>query len=117
MDPGPAHRRDPDAREAGVQISSDDDGQLLHVTVHGRWDWSLALTVRRILDKCLAEHPTAVIVNLRATDDPPGVQRAPAGDGTPRPAGTARLPGADPTADRRGRPRLGPCHSWCIPPS
>ena len=75
MDTGPAHRRGEDGDDSGVRITSDDDGQVLHVAVHGRWDWRVALAVRASVNKCLAEHPTAVIVNLRSADDPAGRAR------------------------------------------
>jgi DNA-binding CsgD family transcriptional regulator len=61
-----------DAEGSDVRITSDDDGAVLHVAVHGRWDWRLSLAVRTTVNSCLAERPTAVIVNLHAADDPSG---------------------------------------------
>jgi len=72
MHTGPVRRVGGDADDSGVRITSDDDGAVLHVAVHGQWDWRLSRTVRTAVNKCLAEHPTAVIVNLRAVDDPRG---------------------------------------------
>jgi anti-sigma regulatory factor (Ser/Thr protein kinase) len=72
MHTGPAQRFGVDVHDSGVRITSDDDGAVLQVAVHGQWDWRLTLAVRTAVNKCLAEHPTAVIVNLGAADDPSG---------------------------------------------
>src|SRR5689334_16957629 len=58
MHTGPARRVGGDADESGVRVTSDDDGAVLHVAVHGQWDWRLSRTVRTAVNKCLAEHPT-----------------------------------------------------------
>ncbi|WP_203934143.1 LuxR C-terminal-related transcriptional regulator [Virgisporangium ochraceum] len=55
-----------------MTVTSDDDGSQLRVTVGGRWDWRVALAVRTAVNKCLAEHPGAVIVDLGGADDPRG---------------------------------------------
>src|ERR687885_2612822 len=69
-------RSDPpgwDSSEPGaVRISGDDDGSVVEIRVRGRWNWALFLAARTAIHKCLAEHPPAVIVDLRAVEDADG---------------------------------------------
>src|SRR5829696_3986449 len=51
-------------------LTSDSDGAVVEMVVSGRWDWRLFLDLRTTVHKCLAEHPTALIVDLDALDDP-----------------------------------------------
>jgi len=41
----------------------------VQLAVRGRWDWQLFLNVRTAALKCLVEHPSALIIDLRALDD------------------------------------------------
>jgi DNA-binding CsgD family transcriptional regulator/anti-sigma regulatory factor (Ser/Thr protein kinase)/anti-anti-sigma regulatory factor len=62
-----------DSSEPGaVRISGDDDGSVVEIRVRGRWNWALFLAARTAIHKCLAEHPPAVIVDLRAVEDADG---------------------------------------------
>lgn len=67
----PTHQSD--AREAGlstVTATSDIDGAVIVLTPHGEWDWRLFLDLYTGVHKCLAEHPVALIVDLRDLIDP-----------------------------------------------
>jgi DNA-binding CsgD family transcriptional regulator len=50
---------------------------VLQLSVHGRWSWSLTRAVRTCVNKCLAQHPSAVIIDLHASDGPNGSSAAP----------------------------------------
>jgi DNA-binding CsgD family transcriptional regulator len=76
VETGPGDRRGGGADASGVTVTSDDDGAVLQVAVRGEWDWRIALAVRTALNKCLAEHPGAVIVDLCEADDPGGSSAA-----------------------------------------
>ena len=70
-DPRPAFPRDPSPASL-LRLTSDSDGAVLRLGVRGRWDWRLFLAVRTAVGKCLAEHPAALILDLRALDDATG---------------------------------------------
>jgi hypothetical protein len=53
-------------------LTSDSDGSIVQLRVRGRWDWQLFLAVRAAVRKCLAGHPAALILDLRALDDATG---------------------------------------------
>jgi len=55
-----------------LRLTSDSDGAVVLVGVRGRWDWQLFLAVRTAVRKCLVEHPSALILDLRALDDVTG---------------------------------------------
>ncbi|MFC3382092.1 ATP-binding protein [Couchioplanes azureus] len=57
---------------SSVQISGNADSELLEMAVHGRWNVALAADIRAAIDKCLAEHPTALLTDLRDLGDPDG---------------------------------------------
>ncbi|WP_309238667.1 ATP-binding protein [Actinoplanes aureus] len=47
----------------------DADTAVIELSVWGRWDRSLSAQARTVLDKCLAEHPTGLIVDLHELSD------------------------------------------------
>ncbi|BCJ40335.1 hypothetical protein GCM10010168_31940 [Actinoplanes ianthinogenes] len=51
----------------------DPDTAVIEVTLHGSWDRRLSWLARTVLDKCLAEHPTGLIVDLHRLNDPRAV--------------------------------------------
>lgn len=76
MHTGSGHRRGGEAEPSGVAVTSDDDGSVLQVAVWGRWNWRLALAMQTAVSKCLAEHPSAMIMDLCRVDDPEGTGSA-----------------------------------------
>jgi len=57
-------------RRGSFIISSNTDGTVLVITVHGQWDWRLSLDVHAAVRKCFADHPQALIIDLSDLDDP-----------------------------------------------
>jgi hypothetical protein len=55
---------------SGVSVTYDIDTAVIEMVVAGRWTKRLALDIYTALCKCLAEHPSAIIVNLHHLDDP-----------------------------------------------
>src|SRR3954463_12124776 len=55
--------------EAAVSVASDVDTGVVEITVRGRWTRQLGIEVYAALRDCLAEHPSAVIVDLRELND------------------------------------------------
>ena len=53
-----------------VRVEGDLDSSVALITVAGAWDRRLRHLVLTALQKCLAEHPDAVIVDLSGLDDP-----------------------------------------------
>ncbi|WP_433298228.1 ATP-binding protein [Actinoplanes sp. CA-030573] len=53
-----------------VLIEGDLDAAVALITVQGRWDRQLRHLVSTKLEKCLAEHPEAIIIDLSDLDDP-----------------------------------------------
>ncbi|MEU8243739.1 ATP-binding protein [Actinoplanes missouriensis] len=51
----------------------DTDTAVIEFSVWGHWDRGLSTQARTVLDKCLAEHPTGVIVDLHELTDPHAV--------------------------------------------
>lgn len=68
--PSPAFRQP--SMDRPPRLTSDSDGVVVQLGVRGRWDWQLFLVVRAAVRKCLAEHPAALILDLRALDDATG---------------------------------------------
>jgi hypothetical protein len=54
----------------GLTVARDFDTAVLEVCVNGRWSRRMNLDVYAVLRKCMAEHPSAVIVDLRQLNDP-----------------------------------------------
>ncbi|MEV4278286.1 ATP-binding protein [Actinoplanes xinjiangensis] len=59
-----------DAVADSVLAVIDADTAVIELSVWGGWDRRLAAQARRVLDKCLAGHPTGVIVDLHHLRDP-----------------------------------------------
>jgi len=57
---------------ASVAVTSDFGQEWMELAVHGRWDLKLAGDVRTGIYKCIVEHPTGVLVDLRDLGDPDG---------------------------------------------
>ncbi|MEV6595455.1 ATP-binding protein [Actinoplanes sp. NPDC051346] len=55
-----------------VEIAGDAETESLELAVHGRWDVALAAGLRSAIHKCLSEHPTVLLVDLRDLGDPDG---------------------------------------------
>jgi anti-sigma regulatory factor (Ser/Thr protein kinase) len=53
-----------------LTASSDADGAVIILAAHGQWDWRLFLDLYTGIHKYLAEHPTALIVDLHDLIDP-----------------------------------------------
>jgi anti-sigma regulatory factor (Ser/Thr protein kinase) len=70
-DPRPVSHDNPSTKPH-LRLTSDSDGAVVQLGVRGPWDWQLFLAVRAAIHKCLAEHPAALILDLRALDDPTG---------------------------------------------
>ncbi|MEU4557703.1 ATP-binding protein [Actinoplanes sp. NPDC023936] len=51
----------------------DTDTAVIELSVWGQWNRRLSTQARTVLDKCLAEHPTGVIVDLHELSDPHAV--------------------------------------------
>jgi hypothetical protein len=47
-----------------MSVTSDVDSAVIEVAVHGRWSRHLRLDVYTVMQKCLAEHPSGIIVDL-----------------------------------------------------
>ncbi|GIE86366.1 ATP-binding protein [Actinoplanes regularis] len=62
-----------DALEESVMAVIDPDTAVIEVTLRGHWDRRLSWRARAVLDKCLAEHPTGMIVDLHRLSDPHAV--------------------------------------------
>ncbi|MEV6596954.1 ATP-binding protein [Actinoplanes sp. NPDC051346] len=60
------------SRESPVEVVGDTHNESLELVVHGRWNVAIAAEIRAGVNKCLAEHPTAVLVDLRDLGDPGG---------------------------------------------
>jgi hypothetical protein len=58
------------------EVSCDVDTGLIEVAVRGRFSLRLSVELRAGLRKCLAEHPSAVVVDLDQFDDPSAVSAA-----------------------------------------
>ncbi|GIF15868.1 ATP-binding protein [Actinoplanes teichomyceticus] len=62
-----------DVRQESVRAVIDPDTAVVEVTVCGPWDRQLSWQARAVLDKCLAEHPTGMVVDLHRLSDPRAV--------------------------------------------
>ncbi|GIF03255.1 ATP-binding protein [Actinoplanes siamensis] len=65
-----------DAPDESVKAVIDPDTAVIEVTVCGPWDRHLSWRARTVLDKCLAEHPTGMIVDLHRLSDTRAVSAA-----------------------------------------
>ncbi|AEV86108.1 hypothetical protein ACWT_5091 [Actinoplanes sp. SE50] len=65
-----------DARADAVLAVIDPETAVIEVTLCGPWDRQLSAQARAVLDKCLAEHPTGMIVDLHRLTDPRAVSAA-----------------------------------------
>src|SRR3982751_3296852 len=55
--------------DPGLSFTRNSDTAVIEVTVRGRWSRRMGLDVYTAMRKCLAEHPTAIIVDLRELSD------------------------------------------------
>lgn len=55
-----------------VSATVDLDSDIIHVTIGGAWNGSLSLEASQAIDKCLAQQPLALLLDLRSLDDPDG---------------------------------------------
>ena len=55
--------------EAGVSVISNVDTAVIEIEISGRWSRRLCQDVYLALRKCMAEHPSAVIIDLRGLSD------------------------------------------------
>ncbi|GLY00158.1 ATP-binding protein [Actinoplanes sp. NBRC 101535] len=62
-----------DTRSESVLAVIDADTSVIEFTVWGVWDRTLSVQARTVVDKCLAEHPTALIIDLHELSDPHAV--------------------------------------------
>ncbi|MBW6435479.1 ATP-binding protein [Actinoplanes hulinensis] len=62
-----------DAVADSVLAVIDADTAVIELSVWGGWDRRRSVQARTVLDKCLAEHPTGVIVDLHRLRDPHAV--------------------------------------------
>ncbi|MEU4427990.1 ATP-binding protein [Actinoplanes sp. NPDC024001] len=58
--------------EPGSMVTAllDHESGIIELTVHGRWSHRLCTTLYRTVQKCLAEHPTALVLDLSGLHDP-----------------------------------------------
>jgi anti-sigma regulatory factor (Ser/Thr protein kinase) len=61
-----------DDRHRTLSITGDVTTGVVEMAVHGRWSQRLGMDVSTGIRKCLAEHPAAVIADLRDMSDPDG---------------------------------------------
>src|SRR4051812_4918368 len=57
---------------AATTATSDVETNLLELAIHGGWSVPLRQDVYRGIYKCLAEHPAALLIDLRDMTDPEG---------------------------------------------
>jgi anti-sigma regulatory factor (Ser/Thr protein kinase) len=62
--------RQADSSASSITVVGDVDASVIDVAVHGAWDRRLRGAVPTAISKCLAERPTAVIVDLTDITDP-----------------------------------------------
>ncbi|GAA1596205.1 ATP-binding protein [Actinoplanes couchii] len=62
-----------DAVADSVLAVIDADTAIIELSVWGGWDRALSAQARTVLDKCLAEHPTGMIIDLHRLRDPQAV--------------------------------------------
>lgn len=67
-----------DRRTAAPPVTAfiDEDTAIVEMTVHGRWERTLASYAEQVLQDCLAAHPLGILLNLHGLDDP-GARSAP----------------------------------------
>lgn len=70
FDGGPRHDDSP------LRITGDVSTAVVEMAVHGRWSQRLGMDVSAGIRKCLAEHPAAIIADLRDMGDPDGASMA-----------------------------------------
>jgi anti-sigma regulatory factor (Ser/Thr protein kinase) len=73
MEVGPPSLFGPDDNNASFSVSCDLDAGQLEMTVHGRLSMRLSMDVYAGLRKCVAEHPSGIIVDLHRLEDPDAV--------------------------------------------
>jgi hypothetical protein len=60
---------DDDSEFPALSVVTDVETAVIEVAVHGRWSRPLCLQVYAVMRKCMAEHPSAVIVDLSDLSD------------------------------------------------
>jgi anti-sigma regulatory factor (Ser/Thr protein kinase) len=74
MEADPPYFLDGDEKPGpGLTVTRDFDTAVLEVSVDGRWSRRMNLDVYAVLRKCMAEHPSAVIIDLGGLNDPEAV--------------------------------------------
>jgi hypothetical protein len=58
-----------DQAEVGLSVVSDVDRAAIEIEVHGQWSRQLCLTVYHTLRNCMAECPSAIIIDLQGLKD------------------------------------------------
>lgn len=119
---GPPYLFSIDDQGASFSVTCDAETGLLDVAVRGRFSLRLSIDVYAGLRQCLAEHPTAIIVDLAEFDDPYAVSammwlalnRAAAAMFPPVRLALALSP-ATPLAGRLRR--LGAAHTFSVRPT
>ncbi|MEU8234025.1 ATP-binding protein [Actinoplanes sp. NPDC048967] len=76
MEAAPPYLFGGDDRGACFSVTCDAESGLLEISVRGRFSLRLSMELYGGLRKCLAEHPTAIIADLAAFDDPYAVSAA-----------------------------------------
>ena len=67
---GPLLFNEDDPADTPVTVCADAEWALVELTVHGRWSRRLQVEATRAINKCFAECPGAVIVDLGPLEDP-----------------------------------------------
>lgn len=55
--------------EPGLSVARTADNSMIEIVVHGRWSRRMCLDVHALLRRCLAERPSAIIVDLHDLND------------------------------------------------
>ncbi|MET8151042.1 ATP-binding protein [Actinoplanes sp. NPDC049668] len=55
--------------ESGLSVTRAPDNSVIEIAVHGRWSRRMCLDVHALLRGCMAEHPSAIIIDLHDLND------------------------------------------------
>ncbi|GAA2517416.1 ATP-binding protein [Winogradskya humida] len=59
-----------DLHDSEVAVTTDIDGAVIDICVSGPWQRSVGVTVHQAIQKCLAECPAGIVIDLGRIDDP-----------------------------------------------
>jgi hypothetical protein len=62
--------------DLGLSVVGDVDTAVVEMRIHGRWSRRMCLTVHLAMRTCLAEHPSAMIIDLHGLSDPEAASTA-----------------------------------------